>query len=76
MGDTPRAKAGPADPATRKRMLKARLSEREPVGRYSAPDKAALPAEESHTSDLSVGGAVRKLKARKSRLDQAIEDAT
>jgi hypothetical protein len=62
-----RNKVGPADPATRKRMLNERLSEREPAGNY-APTSAA-PVKPAPT-DLSVAGAVRNLKSRKAKIDK------
>lgn len=59
----------PADDATRKRMLKERLSEKEPAGLYSKP---AAPKPEAKTATLNP---VKNLRQRKSRLDQAIEDS-
>lgn len=63
----------PADDATRKRMLKERLAEKEPAGLYSK--KSASKPAEVNKGGPSVMGAVKNLKQRKGRLDQAIEDS-
>lgn len=59
----------PADDATRKRMLKERLAEKEPPGLYSKPAPKAAPPK---TATLNP---VKNLRERKSKLDQAIEDS-
>lgn len=63
-----RNQVGPADPATRRRLLKERLSEKEPAGLYAAP--AAPPPAKSPTRDLSVMGAANKLRERKLKIDK------
>lgn len=57
-----RNKVGPADPATRSRMLKERLAETESAGLYAAPAKTA-PAK-SPTKDISAEGTARKIRQR------------
>lgn len=59
----------PADDATRKRMLKERLAEKEPPGLYSKPAAKSAPVP---TATLNP---VRNLKERKSKLDKAIEES-
>lgn len=71
MADTPRRVAGPADPATRRRMLNERLAEREPM-EMPLP-KASIPDEEP---DSTVMGAARALRRRKGRINQAVDDAS
>lgn len=65
-----RPKPGPADPETRRRMLDARLKEREPEGLYSK--ERAKPAQKQpheDTGNLSVFGVGRKLRSRLKRID-------
>lgn len=76
-----RPKVGEADPATRRAALKARLNEREPAGLYGAkPVKTVAPARipspaANPTADLSVTGAIDKIKARKYRTMKVADEA-
>lgn len=46
-------------------------------GKKSPPDTpAATPVGDSATRDISIGGAIDKIKARKGQIDKAIEDAS
>ena len=58
-----RNKVGPADPATRRRMLNERLAEKEPAGLYSAAVKPVAPAK-NPTKDVSAEGTARKIRQR------------
>lgn len=72
-----RPKVGPADPDTVRRNLKAALSP--PRTSVPPPAESAPPprsdASDTATKDLSVLGAASKIQARKSQIDQAVEDA-
>lgn len=59
-----RPTVGPADPATRKRLLDERLKEKEPKGLYAKPSPAA---QSNPTKDISIVGTVRKIKERKAK---------
>lgn len=65
-----RNRVGPADPATVRQKLKERLAEKEPAGLYSKPVTRSKPAE-SPTKDLSVVGAIGKIKGRKAKINEA-----
>lgn len=74
---TGRPVAGQADDATRKRMLAARMVEKEPKGLYAK--KAGLsdvkePGKVTVQKTVTLNP-IKNLKQRKSRLDQAIEDS-
>jgi hypothetical protein len=58
-----------ADDATRKRMLKARLAEREPKGLYTKPEPA-----KPELATMTLNPA-RNLRERKAKLDKAIADS-
>lgn len=66
---TGRPVAGPADDATRKRLLKERMAEREPANLY-----AKKPAPKSELKQMTLNP-IKNIKQRKSKLDQAIEDS-
>lgn len=65
-----RRKVGPADPATRRAALNARLNEREPKAQPVKVKAAPNP-----TKDLSILGAADKLKTRGLVIDKAVDDA-
>lgn len=73
--DTGRPKVGPADPETRRRMLRERLNEREPniYGKGNKPAvKPAAKSSENPTRDLSVFSVGRKIRgARVRRAEEA-----
>lgn len=69
MADRP--KAGPADDATRKRMLAQRLAEKEPEGLY---EKKKDGKPKSELAEMTLNP-IRNLKQRKGRLDRAIEES-
>ena len=66
---TGRPVAGPADDATRKRLLRQKLEEKEPKGMY---DKKPEPKSELAEMTLNP---IKNLKQRKARIDQAVEDS-
>lgn len=78
--DTPiinegRPKVGPADSATRKRMLNERLAEREPLQRVDRPVKTPRNVVvDSPTRDLSVMGAIGKIKGRRASINKASDE--
>lgn len=59
-----RNKVGPADPETRRRMLKERLAETEPAGQYAAPVRPAPAPTKNPTKDVSAEGTARKIRQR------------
>lgn len=67
-----RNKVGPADPATRRRLLSERLAEREPVraSRYPVTGKAKAPAPD--ITGVSVESAIRNLKGRRQKIADAV----
>ena len=67
---TGRPVAGPADDATRKRLLRQRLAEREPEGLYTK--KANKPKSELAPMTLNP---IRNLRERKYKIDKAIADS-
>lgn len=67
---TGRPVVGPADDATRKRMLKEKLEEREPPGLYESK-RIGSPAE-THSATLNP---FINVKQRKGKINQAIADA-
>lgn len=69
--DDGRPKVGPADPATRKRMLEERLNEREPNIYGKGQSQPSKPARQSTPleRDLSVFSVPRKLRERKQRFE-------
>ena len=67
-GSPKRNVAGPADSATRRRAIKDRMAEKEPVRPVPTPQPEANP-----TADLSANGAYRRIGARKRKLDDEID---
>lgn len=70
--DSGRPKVGEADPATRRAALQAALSQRE--GNVYGKGQRMAPAA-NPTADLSVQGAIGKIKDRKYRTLKATDEA-
>lgn len=74
--NTGRPKVGPADPATRKRMLNERLAEREPLQRVDRPVKKPrnVVMDKPATKDLSVFSAARKIRERPLKINKVADE--
>lgn len=70
--DTGRPKVGPADPETRRRMLKERLAEREPnrYGKGEKPEAAKPKTPDQDTGNLSVFSVGRKIRGARVRREE------
>lgn len=68
-----RPRVGPADDATRKRMLAEALGQKDP-GTYAAKEPAAVAA--NPTAENTLFGVANQLKNRGKKIDQAVDDAS
>jgi len=70
-----RPKVGPADDATRKRMLSERLAEREPLQRVDRPVKTRRNVQvDTPTKDLSVFKAADRIRERPLKINKAVDE--